>query len=91
MQIHAHSRNLASHFLANVVREALNLIRFSVICLLLLGDVHEQEAGVLPQQAVHRHLLGDEWPLRQQRVHPNGERDINQSSNQFYFMIDMFL
>ena len=74
--VHANSRNLASHFLLNLVRETLNLIRPSVICLLLLGDVHEQEAGVLPQQAVHRHLLGDEWALRQQRVHPNGERDI---------------
>ena len=39
-----------------------------------LGDLHEPKAGLLPQPPVRRRLLGDERTLRQQRVHPDGER-----------------
>ena len=49
-----------SSFLLNHVREMLNLNPSFV------GDLHEQEAGVLPQQEVHRHLFRDEWTLHQQ-------------------------
>ncbi len=42
---------------------------------LFAGDVHQQEAGLLPQPSVQDLLLGAQRQIRQQRIFSNGNKN----------------